>query len=381
MNTKYFMYIGTFTHQFKTASGELMGAPADGIDLFAFDASTGSIEHVETFGGLFSPTWLAFHPKLPVLYGIERRFDVEKAEPGALASYDIDEETGHLTQTSRVTTEGRSPPYVSVHPTGGHAYGVHFESGHVVGFPLDASGKVGPVDTRIQHVMDQTVPEGVTLHHHQHSPHPHQIIPAPNGRYVTVSDVGTNLITTYPTDPADGKLSPTPSHRLRLPQGTGPRHHARHPSGKYLFTCGEINNSMSVMSLSEQDGELRFLAAYPTLPSDYVEGPEHVGTAELVVHPSGRAVYVSNRGHDSIAMFSFDEATGKAEFKGTQSSNGVTPRAFSIDPTGTFMIVANQTPGSLVQYRINPQTYWPEPTGLVVETPTPVCVVFRPRKS
>ena len=375
----YFMYVGTFTPETKSSTGELMGAPAEGIGVFDFNASTGDIQHIETIRDLLSPSWLTFHPHLPVLYAAERRFDVNKPSPGAISSFAIDQATGHLTLTARVESEGASPPFVSVHPSGRHAYTVHFVSGHVVGFPLDANGSIKPADTVIQHKLTRAAPPGGHIHHHLESPHPHMIRPAPNGSYVTVSDVGLDAILTYPTDPVDGKLSSVPSYRMEPAYGTGPRHHARHPNGRFLFACGEVNSTMCIFTLDDKVGCLGFLGALPTVPQDYVPGPEHVGPGEIVVHPNGRAIYVSNRGHDSIAVYSFDETSGSAKFLGTQESLGVTPRAFSVDPTGKYLFAANQTPGSLVRFRINPETYWPEFDGLIYETPTPVCVVFRPR--
>lgn len=376
---RYFMYVGTFTPETKTSDGELMGAPAEGIGVFDFDASSGAIQHIETIKGLLSPSWLAFHPNLPVLYAVERRFSIDNPSPGAISSYSIDDASGHLTLMSKVESAGTSPPHVSVHPSGHHAYVVHFVSGHLASFPLGSDGRVLPADTVIQHKITRPAPPGGHIHHHLETPHPHLTLPAPNGRYITVSDVGLDDILTYPTDPADGTLSTTPSYRLNPPYGIGPRHHARHPSGKFIFTCGEVNSSMNVIALDDSTGQMRLLQTLSTVPDGYVEGPQHVGPGEIAVHPSGRAIYVSNRGHDSIAAYSFDEASGSATFLGTQESFGLTPRAFSIDPTGTFLIAANQTPGSLVRFRINPQTYWPDFDNLILETPTPVCIVFRPR--
>lgn len=376
----YFMYVGTFTSDFTTATGELMGAPSEGIYVFDYDSSTGAITPRETIPGLCSPSWLAFHPTLPVLYACERRHEVEKPVPGALSSWAIDEETGHLEMTSRAPSEGASPPYVGVHRSGRHAYSPHFQGGQVVAYPLDEEGRVGDVDRLIQHRLTKIVYKDGVPPHHQEAPHPHMTRPSRNGRYITVTDVGMNAVLAYPTDPETGALSPTPSQRFTLPPGTGPRHHAIHPDGTYLFTCGELNSTLNVLALDEETGALRFVAALPTLPDDYVPGADHVGTAEVGVHPSGRAVYVSNRGHDSIAVYSFDPETGATRFLGTESSRGVTPRAFSVDPTGSYLIVANQTPGSLVRFRIDQETYWPTLDGDPIDTPTPVCIVFREKR-
>ena len=182
-------------------------------------------------------------------------------------------------------------------------------------------------------------------------------------------------ILTYPTDSV-GALAAEPSHRASLPPGTGPRHHTRHPSGQFLFTCGEINSTLNVLEYDEDEGKASFLEAYSSLPRDYPEGAST--TAQVVAHPNGKAVYVSNRGHESIAAFSFDESTGKAEFLGTQPTFGRVPRNFDLDPTATFLIAANQNPGNLIRFRLNAETFWPEPDNFTIDSPSPACIVFRP---
>lgn len=369
---RFYMYIGTFTPEYVGVGGD--GAPSDGIYLFSFDSTTGQIERLGVTSGLLSPTWLTVHPRLPVLYALERAFDATDLTVGALAAYRIDEKTGSLTLMSRVSSGGNSPTHVSIHPSGKHAYATNYNSGHIVAFPLDADGNVGDVDTVVLH-------KGAGPHPMQAGARPHQVIPASHGRFVTISDLGRDQIFAYPTDPDDGTLSPVASHIASMPLGTGPRHHAHHPSGRYLFACGDLTSTLCIFDFDGETGRMQYTGELSTLPDE--EGDQESATSEIAVHPNGKTVYVSNRGHDSIAVFDFDQETGRAKFLGTQSSLGHIPRNYSLDPTAQYLIAANQNPGNyepgtLVRFRLRDEDGWPEPDGFEIEVPSPTCVSFRP---
>ena len=346
-----------------------MGAPAEGVSAFRFNNATGEATLIQIISGLVSPSWLAIHPELPVLYVLERRFDPDDPSHGALSSYAIRPASGELELTSKADSVGASPPHASIHPSGFHAYVAHSGSGQVVALPLDQNGRIGRADRVVQH-------EGASAHRRQKSPHPHQVRPAANGEFITVSDLGTDRIVTYPTGP-NGDLPAESSGELLLPPGTGPRHHAVHPSGRFLFLTGEINGTLSVIEFSESAGPVRILKTYPVAPDGC--DPMSCSPAEVAVHPSGKVVYVSVRGNDSIAVFDFDESTGTLTLRGLAPTQGKTPRNFAVDPSGRWLVVANQNPGSLVMFRLNPDSLWPEPVGFSLETPTPTCVAFWPR--
>lgn len=368
----YHLYVGTFTREWKSDHpiGEERPSTAEGIYRFTFDASSGDLSPAGETTGLLSPSWLATHPRLPVLYALERQVEPTVSDQGALASHAIDETTGTLELRSRQPSTGDSPCFVSVHPSGGHAYVTHYRSGHVASFPLDDRGQVGPADLVLRHHGSGAHPV------RQSAAHPHQIRPALHGGYLTVTDLGLDEVFTYPASPVDGAMTAAPSHRVRLPAGTGPRHHTVHPDGRHVFLCGELSSSLSVLTLTGDEGELRYVNSYSTLPPGYA-GPRST-TAEIVVHPSGRAIYVSNRGHDSIAVFSFDAATGTAEFLGTQPSLGRIPHACSIDPTGNFLLAANKSSGTLTVFELEASTLWPKPLRGNIACPSPSCLIFRP---
>ena len=343
-----------------------MGAPAEGVSGFRFNNETGEATLIQVVSGLVSPSWLTVHPELPVLYVLERRLDPDDPSHGALSSYAIHPDSGELKLTSKADSVGASPPHAGIHPSGLHAYVAHYGSGQVVALPIDHDGRIGRADGVIQH-------EGASVHRRQKSPHPHQVRPAANGKFITVSDLGTDRLVTYPTGPS-GDVSAEASGELILPPGTGPRHHAVHPSGRFLFLTGEINGTLSVVEFSESAGAIRLLGTYPVALDDC--DSMSCSPAEVVVHPSGKVVYVSVRGNNSIAVFDFDESTGTVTLRGSEPTRGSTPRNFAIDPSGKWLIVANQNPGSLVMFRLNPDSLWPERAGFSLETPAPTCVAF-----
>jgi 6-phosphogluconolactonase len=365
------IFVGTFTREWKSghATGDEPASTAEGVYQFQFDRSTGDFASCEVTRGLISPSWLALHPRLSILYALERQLELDNRAEGALSSYHIDEESGQLTCTSRQSSMGGGPCHVSVHPSGRHAFAANYRSGHLVAFPLDEFGRVEAVDRIIQHT-------GSSVHPRQNSARPHQVCPSANGQYVMVTDLGLDQILTYPTDPIDGALAGVPAHSVSFPPGTGPRHLAWHPSGKFVFASGELSSTLCVLELNDEDGRLRYLSSQSTLPAEYAGPPNAPG--EVLVHPSGRIVYVSNRGHDSIAVFSFDEATGMANLLGTQHTQGERPHNFALDPAGAFLVVGNLTTGNLVRFHIDPDSMWPTSGNYRIDCPSPTCVIFWP---
>jgi 6-phosphogluconolactonase len=359
---KWQLYIGTFTAEFKNLRGEPMGLPSEGIERFLFDAETGALSFVDCFPGLRSPSFLAGHPTLPVLYAVERQFAGGRASEGALSSFVI-EPDGTLRALARIPSGGTSPSQVSVHPSGRHAYVVNYLSGHVAAYPLDSAGRQRPADTVIAH-------RGSGPHPRQDRAHPHQIHPTRDGRAVLVTDLSRDSVSVYQTD-TDGRLAPSASAEITLPRGTGPRHLATHPDDQSVYVIGEFDSTVRQLRATHGIPEA-VLGTYSTRPTGFAGSNS---CAEIVVHPRGHALYVSNRGSDTIAVFAIDSATGELEARGFVPTLGSTPRHISLDPCGETLIAANQTPGSLAVYRVEPDG------GVRLRRPpvparTPSCVLF-----
>lgn len=352
-----FVYVGTFTGS----------TGSQGIYVYQMDTTTGSLAHLQTVPDLLSPSWVALHPQRRFLYAVERQLTPERSDVGAVSAFGIDEATGALTLLNRQPSGGVSPAYVSVHPSGRYALAAHYGSGQVAALPIGADGRLDVASDVVQHAgrgPDASRQEG---------PHAHFVTTDPSGRYSMACDLGIDRIMVYQLDLASGKLVSNALPFAQVSSGAGPRHLAFHPSGRHVYVINELDSTLSAFAFDASRGALQIVQTVSTLPGDF-RGTSH--TAQVVVHPSGRFVYGSNRGHDSIAIFAIDQATGKLALVGHEPSSGKTPRNFNIDPAGAFLLAANQSSNTIVAFRIDQATGRLAATGQVIESPAPVCIQF-----
>ncbi|MGH2367131.1 MAG: lactonase family protein, partial [Chloroflexota bacterium] len=289
---------------------------------------------------------------------------------GSVSAFAVDSATRHLTLLNRQPSGGAGPCHVSVHPTGRHVFVANYGSGHVAALPIQADGQLGAATDVVQHKGKG--PDA----RRQAGPHAHFITPDPAGRYVLACDLGIDQVLVYRWDGAAGgagKLVPNDPPAAAAPPGAGPRHLAFHPSARFVYVLNEIASTLSAFAYDPERGTLQMLETVSTLPEGFAG---RNSTAQIVVHPSGRFVYGSNRGHDSIAIFAIAQDTGKLTALGHESTQGQTPRNFNVDPTGTFLLAANQNTNTIVTFRIEQEKGTLTPTGQVTETPSPVCLVF-----
>jgi 6-phosphogluconolactonase len=238
------------------------------------------------------------------------------------------------------------------------------EDGRVSVLRIDAEGRLGAVTDVHQHE--------VTAAGGERPPHAHFVTPDPTGRFILATDTGVDRVYVYRLDPATGRLSLNDPPWGETHAGAGPRHLAFHPSGRYVYANGEADMTLTPFAFDAERGALTPLPAASTLP----EGESSGSTAQVQVHPSGRFVYASNRGHDSIAVFAVDEGTGRVRRVANESTRGRTPRNFSLDPAGRFLYAANQNSDTVVCFRIDAQTGRLTPTGESTAVPAPTCVLF-----
>jgi 6-phosphogluconolactonase len=211
----------------------------------------------------------------------------------------------------------------------------------------------------------------------QEGPHAHYIAASADNRYVFVIDLGLDEVVTYRFDSTTGSLTPNNPPFVKLDPGSGPRHLAFHPNGKFAYVLSEVKSTVTAFVYDAKNGSFTTLQTLSTLPKDYTA---HNDTAEIVVHPSGKFLYASNRGHDSIAVFTIDAVKGTLTPAGDISTKGKTPRNFALDPTGNFLLAANQESNNIVVFRIDTATGALTPTGQVADVPAPVDIVFVPSK-
>lgn len=352
------VYIGTYS-----------GGPGQGIFLAKFDPATGELVDVEHAGDAVKPSFLALHPNGKFLYAVSEVDDMDGKKQGGVIAYSIDASTGKLTKINHQPSEGTAPCYVAVHPTGESLYVANYSAGTVAGFPIDADGSLGPATSRIQHEGSGPVAG------RQGEPHAHSINLSPDGRFAYACDLGNDSVLIYQVEPKSGKL--TPNGKVALPAGSGPRHLSFDPSGKRAYVINELSNTLATLSFDAKSGAMEVASIVGTLPEGF-QGKNT--TAEVVVHPTGKFVYGSNRGHDSIAVFAVDQATGELTPRGHANAGIDEPRNFRIDPSGKFLLVGNQQADSVIVFTIDPDTGALSPTDAKVEVPTPVCLRFATAK-
>lgn len=348
------MYVGTYT-----------GPKSKGIYLFRFNADTGEAKPMGVAAELASPSFLAIHPSGKFLYAVSEvdQFDGKKA--GFVSGYAIDRATGKLTSLNRQTTGGPGPCHVNITPNGKWLLVANYAGGSVEVLPIGADGKIGSPSAFDQHQGSSVNPQ------RQEAAHAHSIHADAAGRYVFVPDLGMDKIVIYQFDDQNGKLAPGTSALIK--PGSGPRHFDFHPGRKFAYVINEMASTVTGFTYDSQRGVLTEIQTISTLPEDF-KGESTC--ADVHVHPSGKFLYGSNRGHDSIAVFTIDPTTGKLTAAGQVSTQGKTPRNFAIDPSGKFLIAENQNSDSLVFFKIDPATGALQPTGLKIDTPAPVCIKF-----
>jgi 6-phosphogluconolactonase len=352
----YLVYIGTYTRD-----------KSKGIYAWRFQPSSGTLTPIGLVAETSNPSFLTIHPTRPLLYAVGELYDRQKG--GAVSAFTIDRKTGKLTPLNQVSSRGGGPCHLVVDRTGKNVLVANYGSGSVAAFPLNDDGSLSEAVGFVQHAGSSVDPK------RQQGPHAHSINMSPDNRFAVAADLGLDQVLVYRFDPAKGTLEPHTPPFAKVNPGAGPRHFAFHPSGRFAYVINEIQSTVTVFSYDGRGGVLKEVHTITTLPKDFT-GTNH--TAEVQVHPSGRFLYGSNRGHDSIAVFSIDTAKGTLTPVENTPTQGKTPRNFGIDPTGGYLFAANQGSDNIVVFRIDGKTGRLAPTGQVLEVGAPVCVKFTP---
>lgn len=352
------VYIGTYT------SGK-----SEGIYVYRLDLASGALKFASKATGVKNPSFLAIHPQGRYLYSVNEVGDLAGKPGGAVSAFAIDPNSGGLTFLNQQSSVGTGPCHLSLDKTGKFVLAANYGGGSICVLPTQDGGRLGEATDFIQHQGSSANPQ------RQQGPHAHYITPDPTNRYVFATDLGLDKILIYQLDLARGKLKPNAVPWAQVKAGAGPRHLDFHPNGKYAYLINEIDSTIVAYDYDEGHGALREIQTVPTLPKDF-SGTSH--TADVHVSPSGKFVYGSNRGHDSLAIFAIDEATGKLTYVGHESTQGKTPRNFAIDPTGSYLLAANQSSDTVVTFRIDQSTGKLRSTDQVAEVPTPVCLKLIP---
>lgn len=357
--------------QYWTFFGTYTGQKSKGIYAAKFDTRTGKFGAPQLAAEIKNPTFLAVHPNGKWLYAIGEVNNFGGKKSGSIAAYAIDASSGKLTALNTQASGGAGPCHVFVDRTGKCVLAANYGGGSVIAVPLKDDGSLAEPGSFIQH--NGTGPNKSR----QEGPHAHCIITDPSNKFALACDLGLDKVLIYKLDPASGELKPNdPSFGSTAP-GAGPRHIAFHPNGKFAYVISEMGCTMTTFAWDGKRGSLTAVDAVSTLPGEL---EKNYSTAEIQVHPNGKFVYGSNRGHDSIAVFSVDEQTGKLTRIQSVSSQGKTPRHFALDPTSKFLIAENQDSNDVFVFSVDQSTGKLTPTGEKIEVGAPVCAVFVPVK-
>lgn len=354
----YIMYVGTDTH------GDGHGK---GIYAYRYDASTEKVTSLGVAAETVNPSWIALAPSGRFLYAVNEVGNYQGPNSGGLSAFAVDQATGRLTFLNEIATRGAGPCYVSVDRAGKYALVANYDGGSVAVFPILADGKLGAATAFIQHTGHGTNPE------RQEGPHAHSIVVTPDDRFAIVNDLGLDELLVYKFDSAKGTLTPNDPPFAKLEPGAGPRHFALAPDGKFAYVVNEMGWTVTVFSANLQTGVFQPIESVRTLAAGFRGRNED---AEVEVHPSGKFLYASNRGEDSIAVFAIDPKKGTLKMIEDVPTGGKEPCSFAIDPTGKLLFVGNENSDDIVIFRIDAKTGQLTQTGEKLEVPSPVCIKF-----
>lgn len=354
---EYFVYFGTYTK-----------AKSKGIYRARLDPATGRLSAAELAAECKDPAFLAVHPTEGFLYAIDESSDPAKTPGRGVRAYSINGRTGALTFLNEQSAGRAGPCHLTVDPDGKCVLVANYSGGSVAVLPLSRDGKLGAPGNVVQHT-------GSSVHPRQKGPHAHGIYVTPGKRFAVSPDLGLDQVLVYRLDAAKATLRPHVPPFAELKPGSGPRHVAFHPGGKFVYVINELLCTMTTFGFDAQRGVLTELQTVSTLPPGEAVRAGF-STAEVVAHPNGKFLYGSNRGHNSIVGFAIDAGAGRLTQIENTLTQGKAPRHFAIDPTGTWLLAENQGSDTVVVFRIDAASGRLIPTGQSLEVPVPVCAVF-----
>jgi 6-phosphogluconolactonase len=353
--TPMFAYVGCYTSKERNGKGE-------GVSVYRIDPASGQWTETQVLKGIVNPSWLTLDRQRRFLYAAH-------GDGNEATAFAIERDSGRLTVLNRQATKGRNGVRLGIEASTKFAVLANYSTGTVAVLPINADGSLGAL-------TDLVTLEGKPGPHRveQASSHPHDVVFDPRGRFVVVPDKGLDTTFVFRLDTTRGKLVAAEPPSMASRPGAGPRHADFHPSKPYLYQINELDSTITTFKFDTQRGELMPLQTITTLPPSFTGTST---TSEIAVSPSGRFVYGSNRGHDSIVIFAIDDATGVLSPVGWESTQGRVPRFFALDPSGAFLYAANQNSDTIVAFTVDQGTGKLKPTGNVVKTGSPSSIVFR----
>ena len=356
---QYYLFIGTYTEGPASQGSK-------GIYVYKFDAATGNATPVSTVM-TDNPSYLAVAPGGKYLYAAN---ETGGSKSGSVSAFSFDKTTGALTLINQQQSGGNGPCYVSEDSQDKWVVVANYGGGSFSALPIGADGSLSAATQTIQHTgvgADKS---------RQDKPHVHSVIFSPDGQYLTVADLGLDNLSIFKFDytAAQSPMVPAATPTVTIQPGSGPRHTAFDPGKPYAYLFNEMAGAVDAFHYS--NGNFTWLQRISSHPQGYTGA---IGSADIHIGAGGKYLYASNRGDaNSIAIFAIDPSTGKLTLKGFEPTQGKWPRNFLIDPTGHWLLAANQASGNVVIFRIDPQTGLLKATGQQLQIPTPVCLKMTP---
>lgn len=348
-------FIGTYT-----------GGKSKGIYTAKLDTESGKVSEPKLAAEMENPSFLAIHPNGHFLYAVEEVTQFGGKKSGAVAAFEINAKAGELSLLNKQPSDGGAPCHLIVDQQGKYVLFANYVGGNIGSLKIADDGRLGTMAGFVQH-------QGSSITPRQKEPHAHSINLDSNNRFAVAADLGIDKLISYRLT-KQGKLESV-AEFVEKP-GAGPRHFVFHPSGKFGYLLNEMNASVTALSYDDESGKFKRLQTLGTLPEQF---SGRKSCAEVCIHPSGKFLYCSNRGHDSIATYQVKD-DGTLTLNEIVKTGGQEPRNFIIDPSGKFLLAENQKSDSIVVFRIDQETGKLDPTRQVVKTPTPVCIRFITKK-
>ena len=363
-----YVYAGTYTdwELFGPPRRNPLGELSQGIYVFPFDLETGKLGPRQLAAATDNPTYLTFSPSRKMLYAVNEVYRFHGEATGTVSAFAVDAADGRLKFVNQVIAHGTGTCHATVDATGRNLLVANFGSGTVAHFPLATDGAIQPASAW----FEDAGTAGPNTR--QATPHAHAFNLTPDNHLAIASEFSSDRLLLYRFDAGAGTLTAAVPAETKLKAGSAPRHLAFHPGGQFAYSVNEIDSTVTVLRYDAAAGTLAVLETVSTLPADF---SGRNTAAEVVVHPNGKFLYASNRGHHSIAVFAIG-ADGRLRASGRVQSGGRTPRGFSVDPTGRWLISANQDTHNLAVFALDATTGLPRPTGQSAEVRIPVCVKF-----
>ena len=349
----YLVYIGSYTN-----------TTSKGIYVADFDSKSGALSAPRLVAESVSPAQLWVAPNGRFLYAANWQGSTDPIPANTISAYAVDGRTGELTFINKVSSGGLGPNQVVVDPGGRVAVAVNYRSGSVAAFGLEKDGRISEAFYIDQHEGQPQPPSK------QPGPRAHGVVFSSDSRFAYVADIGLDRVYSYRLDAAKRTMAPIDPPYVAQPAGSGPRRLQLHPNGRFLYLARESDSHVSVFEVD--NGRLKEIQSLPTLPGGYTGNNT---TAEILIDQAGKFLYVSNRGHGSIAVFAIDRA-GRLAVVEHAASGGRTPRNFSLDPTGQYVFSSNQDTETIVVLRIDRVTGRLSATGVEVPLANPGSIGF-----